>query len=72
MNKANLYQPILADSSGPPPVVLRVVTQPSNQHMVGGVPASTQKVESYVLLSALPEDIRRRVEMAVQAIVAGR
>lgn len=71
MNKANLYQPILADSQGLPPVVLRVVTQPSNQHMVGGVPSSTQKVEPYVLLSALPDDLRRRVELAVQMIIAG-
>lgn len=71
MNAADLYQPILAARTGASPLVIRVVTQPSNQNMVGGVPASSQKVEAYVLLSALPDDLKRRVELAVQMILAG-
>lgn len=65
----NLYQPIQAQ--GPAPLVLRVVVAANNQMMVGGVPASSQRVENYVLLSALPEELRRRVELAVQALASG-
>jgi hypothetical protein len=68
---ANLYQPIVADA-GPPPVVVRIVVPASNQMMSAGVPVASQKVEPYVLLSALPEDLRRRVELAVQALIAAR
>ena len=68
---ANLFQPIAADSDSAP-IVIRVALPASNQMMVGGVPAGPAKIEPYVLLSALPEELRRRVELAVQALVTGR
>ena len=70
--RVNLYQPLIADRDGPPPIVLRVGVLNRNS-MSEGVPmGGIVKAESYVLLSALPEEIRRRVELAVQAIITAR
>jgi hypothetical protein len=60
-----------ANRIGPPPVVLRVVVTPNNAELAGGVPMSPTRGETYVLMSALPEELRRRVELAVQARIAG-
>lgn len=68
-NVANLYKPILAAVAGPSPIVLTIVTAPSNGNVAGGVPLSTQKLENYILLSALPDELRQRVALAVQALV---
>ena len=71
MNKpVSIYQPIYSDRVGPAPLVLTVVTVKNNNGLVEGVPANAQKVEQYVLLSALPEELRKRVELAVQAMIA--
>jgi len=40
--------------------------------IVGGVPAASGRIETYVLLSALPEEIRKRVETAIQMLIAAR
>jgi len=69
--KVDLYQPLVATRVGAPPLVLRAVVTPNVGNMVGGVPQSTTKIENYVLLSALPEELRRRVELAVQALITG-
>ena len=69
--KVNLYAPIVASQKGQPPLILKVGVQPQDIMTVGGSMSSPPKIESYVLLSALPEEIRRRVETCVQAIVAG-
>lgn len=67
--KVDLYQPIMAARHGRPPLVLRVgVTD--NLSISEGVPVGSVRAESYVLLSALPEEIRRRVEVAVQALLS--
>jgi hypothetical protein len=70
MQRVDLYQPIVADKPGPAPLALRVgiTNAPS---LSEGVPAQPRP-ETYVLLSALPEELRRRVELACQAIIAGR
>lgn len=70
-NVADLYQPIFAANQGPAPVVLRTVVTTNQSYVVGGVPASAQKAESYVLLSALPRELQERVKTAVQAILSG-
>lgn len=71
MQKVNLFQPLLAAQGGAPPLVLRVGV-PNQNSISEGVPAGGQvRAEAYVLLSALPEDLRRRVELAVQALIAG-
>jgi hypothetical protein len=69
--RINLYQPMVADRGGPAPLALRVGV-PNNNSISEGVPSGGLKVETYVLLSALPEELRRRVELAVQALLAGR
>ena len=71
IQRVNLFAPMMASQKGQPPLVLKVGVQPQDIMTVGGSMSSPPKVESYVLLSALPEEIRRRVETCVQAIVAG-
>lgn len=70
--RVDLYQPMIADRNGPAPLALRVGIL-NNNSISEGVPSGGQvKPETYVLLSALPDELRRRVELAVQALVAGR
>lgn len=69
--KADLYQPIIAANAGPAPLTLRVGVV-NNSSLSEGVPTGTLKGETYVLLSALPDELRRRVELAVQALLTGR
>ncbi len=66
----DLYKPVQAANPGPPPLVLRIITIPNVDHVVGGVPMGTKKAEPYVLLSALPDEIRNRVEIAIQTRLA--
>jgi hypothetical protein len=70
-NNANLYQPIVSTTVGSPPLVVRAVITPTVEHLQGGPMPQARRVESYILLSALPEELRRRVELAVQALVRG-
>ena len=70
--KVDLYQPIAASRVGPAPLALRVVVTPTNDSFVGGVPASQARVETYILLSALPQELQERVRLAAQALIAGR
>lgn len=71
MQKANLYEPIHATTVGPAPLVVRAVVTTNTAHMAGGVPASNQRAETYVLLSALPAELQERVKLAVQALITG-
>jgi hypothetical protein len=71
MQQVDLYGPIMNTRHGPPPLAIRVGCR--NQNSISeGVPNGQVKAETYVLLSALPEELRRRVELAVQALIAGR
>lgn len=69
MQTIDLYQPIAG--AGPAPLVIRALVTPRTEHMVGGVPPNQTKVENYVLLSAMPDELKRRIEMAVQALLSG-
>lgn len=61
----------MAAQSGPPPIALRVGI--TNQQSISeGVPVGNVRAETYVLLSALPEELRKRVELAVQMLVSQR
>jgi len=66
--QVDLYQPIMSTSPRPP-LVLRVGVRNTNS-ISEGVPVGNVRAEAYVLLSALPEELRRRVELAVQALVS--
>jgi len=68
--KVDLYKPIIADRVGAPPLVLRIGVTRQVDHIQGGVPQSSMKAEPYVLLSALPDEIRQRVETAIQMQLA--
>jgi hypothetical protein len=71
MQNVDLYQPIAASRVGAPPLVLRVLVQPNNNNVVGGVPQNSAKSEAYILLSALPSELQERVKTAVQALING-
>jgi len=70
-NKADLFQPIAATRVGSPPLVIRAIVTDNNDYLVGGVPQSTARAESYVLLSALPRELQERIKVAVNAIISG-
>jgi len=70
--RVNLFQPLIADRGGAPPIVLRVGVLNHNSISEGVPSGGTVKPEAYVLLSALPEELRRRVELAIQTLIAGR
>lgn len=69
--KVDLYQPIANNRVGPPPLILRVGVTPNADSIVGGVPQGASKVETYVLLTALPSELQERVKLTVQALIAG-
>jgi hypothetical protein len=70
--RVDLFQPLLADKPGACPIALRVGV-PNQNSISEGVPSGGQfRVENYVLLSALPEELRRRVELAVQLLISQR
>lgn len=69
--KANLYEVIHADRIGPAPLALRTVVTESPGYMMGGPVQAQRKAEVYIRLSALPEELRNRVELAVQALLSG-
>lgn len=69
--QVDLYQPIMSARVGAPPLVLRVGVTSNVSMMEGGVPQSTVHGEDYVLLSALPPELRERVKIAVQSLISG-
>ena len=70
--RVDLYAPIVSAKVGPAPLALRIGVTPSLEETAGGVVQSATRVETYVLLSALPTELRERVKVAVQALIAGR
>lgn len=70
-NRADLFQPVVATRIGAPPVVIRAVVTTNTDYVAGGMPQSSTRAESYVLLSALPRELQERVRTAVQAIISG-
>lgn len=67
----DLYSPILSSHKGPAPLIIKIGVQQSDLFTEGGPVVSSVKPETYVLLSALPEELRQRVNVAVQAILSG-
>lgn len=68
----DLYKPIRASRAGAPPLALRVTTQVHGDYVAGGVAQTSLRNETYVLLSALPEELRERVRTAVTALMSGQ
>jgi hypothetical protein len=71
MQKVDLYQPLISSRVGPPPIVLNVGVQRNSHETAGGLMETALTPEHYVLLSALPAELRDRVKSAVQAILSG-
>ncbi len=70
--KVDLYQPMMNSRPGLPPLALRVAVTPPGIMTESGPVHGVTKVETYVLLSALPTELQERVKIAVQALIAGR
>lgn len=66
--QVDLYRPIVSAGRARPPLVIRVGVQ-NEQSISEGVPSGPPRQEAYVLLSAMPEELRRRIELAVQAVM---
>jgi len=69
--RVDLYAPLVNVRPGPAPLALRVGCT-SNTSISEGVPAASTRIETYVLMSALPEELRKRVELAVQLLISQR
>lgn len=69
---ATLEQPIHAASSAVP-LVIRTVTPRTDagMYVAGGVPAQGENVSEYILVSALPAELRERVVTAINAMLQG-
>lgn len=69
--KVDLFQqPLESTRLGPAPVILRTVVTTTNAYIAGGIPTEAKKVETYVLLSALPKELQDRVKTAIQALLS--
>jgi hypothetical protein len=68
MQRIDLYQPVLSSKVGAPPLVITVGVQRFANEVMGGPVENPVRPEYYVLLSALPEELRERVKTAIQAI----
>ena len=71
MQKVDLYLPILHSKKEPAPLTLRVGVQSFGALVEGGTAESVIKPETYVLLSALPIELRQKVTTAIQALLSG-
>ena len=69
--RVNVYEPLVADRQGPAPLAIRVGTYPPAGYSSSGQVTAGLKIEDYVRLSALPQELRAKVELALQAIIAG-
>lgn len=71
MQKVNLYQPLFHEKNELPPLTLRVGINSPASLVEGGTSEVRVKLETYVLLSALPRELQERVKTAVQALISG-
>jgi len=66
MQRVDLYQPMVHVRVGAPPLAIRVAVNKSSAETVGGPVEGSYRPETYVLLSALPDELRERVRTAVE------
>lgn len=66
MQKVDLYQPMVHVRVGVPPLAIKVAVNRSSAETVGGPVEGVYRPEIYVLLSALPDELRERVRTAVE------
>lgn len=51
------------------PLVLKMRTIPRAMEFVGGVPAQAHKDVHYVCIEMMPEELRRRINLAIEGLV---
>jgi hypothetical protein len=66
--RVNLNMPVHADSA---PVVVRAVVDGKVTLTEVGPVEGSPRAEEYVLFSALPDELKERVKLAVQHIIRG-
>jgi hypothetical protein len=66
----DLFSPILSSRKGKPPILIKVGVQDQAVYTIEGPQASPIKAEHYVLMSALPDDLKKKVENAIQMITS--
>ena len=64
----DLARPIISARKGHNPLYFNIKVQPNDMMSEGGMIQSQPRNETYVLLSALPVELRTRVETAIKAI----
>lgn len=69
MQKVDLYQPMVHVRVGAPPLAFTVAVNKNSMETANGPIEGAYKPETYVLLSALPEELRERVKTAVQMLM---
>jgi len=70
MQRVDLYQPMIHNRVGAPPLVINVGVNRTGAETMGGMVENVVRPESYVLLSALPDELRDRVKTAIQALIS--
>jgi hypothetical protein len=66
-----LVQPVFCNNPTVPLVVRTVTPRADGTMLVGGAAQGGQVVSEYILLSALPQDLRERVVTAIKAQMQG-
>lgn len=67
-NVVDPYQPISSSRVGRAPLLINLITNLQPVEFAGGVPATSKKTETYVLYSALPDELKIRIKNAVEAL----
>jgi hypothetical protein len=70
MQRVDLYQPLIHSRVGAPPLVINVGVNRSGAETMGGPIENAIRPEAYVLLSALPDELKERVKTAIQALIS--
>lgn len=70
MQRVDLYQPMVHVRVGSPPLFVNVGVNRHGAETIGGPVEGAIQPETYILLSALPDELRERVKTAIQALIS--
>ena len=68
MQSVDLYQPMVHVRVGAPPLTIRIAVNRSAGETAGGPIEGAYRPETYVLLSALPDELRERVRTSIEML----
>jgi hypothetical protein len=66
----DIYKPIASKTIGPAPIVINALITSSTAQTVNATMTKNQRIETYVLLSSLPQELKNKVELAIQMMQA--